>query len=195
MKENHMNQVEIERLELEKEISDFLSQCFLELDEGEHQLMKRFGLTLTQYLALVHLEDEEGRSLSELADLLICDKSNVTSIVDKLEESGLAERKPGKNGDRRYIRVVLTPQGQQLRTKLIAAREHLLRMRFQALNIESLQQLREPLQQLASTLQAQFKNNEVSTMIENSIEHMRAEQGVSDQGNGAHLIMKKGPPK
>jgi DNA-binding MarR family transcriptional regulator len=195
MKENHMNQVEIERLELEKEISRFLAQSFLELDEGERQLMKRFGLTLTQYWALVHLKNEEGRSLSELADLLICDKSNVTSLVDKLEESGLAERNPGKNGDRRYIRVVLTPQGQQLRKTLIAAQEHLLRMRFQTLNIESLQQLREPLQRLASTLQAQFKNNEVSTMIENSVEHMRAEQGVSDQGNGAHLIMKKGPPK
>ena len=190
-----MNQVEIERLELEKEISRFLAQSFLELDEGERQLMKRFGLTLTQYWALVHLKNEEGRSLSELADLLICDKSNVTSLVDKLEESGLAERNPGKNGDRRYIRVVLTPQGQQLRKTLIAAQEHLLRMRFQTLNIESLQQLREPLQQLASTLQAQFKNNEVSIMIENSVEHMPAEQGVSDQVNGAHLIMKKGSTK
>ena len=173
-----MQQVEIERLELEKEISQSLSQCFLEFDAGESQLMKRFGLTLTQYWALVHLENEEGRSLSELADLLICDKSNVTSIVDKFEESGLAERKPGKNGDRRYIRVVLTPQGQQLRTILIAAQEHLLRMRFQALDTEVLQQLREPLQQLARILQAQFKHNEVPTMIENSIEHMRAGQGT-----------------
>ncbi|HKF36451.1 MAG TPA: MarR family transcriptional regulator [Ktedonobacteraceae bacterium] len=181
-----MQQVEIERLKLEKEISDFLSQCFLELDEGERQLMKRFGLTLTQYRALVHLEDEEGRSLSELADLLICDKSNVTSLVDKFEESGLAERKPGKNGDRRYIRVVLTPQGQQLRTTSIDAREHLLRLRFQALNTEVLQKLREPLQQLASILQAQFKHNEVPTMIENSIERLRAEQGVFDHLNGAH---------
>jgi len=178
MKENHMEQAEIERLELEKEVSQFLAQSFLELDEGERQLMKRFGLTLTQYWALVHLNTEEGRSLSELADLLICDKSNVTSIVDKLEESGLAERKRGKAGDRRYIRVVLTPQGQQLRNTLITTQEHLLRMRFQTLNVENLLKLLEPLQQLASTLQAQFKNNEVPTMIENSIEHMRAEQGA-----------------
>jgi DNA-binding MarR family transcriptional regulator len=187
-----MERTEIERLELEKEISQFLAQSFLELDEGERQLMKRFGLTLTQYWALVHLKNEEGRSLSELADLLICDKSNVTSLVDKLEESGLAERRPGKNGDRRYIRVVLTPQGQQLRSTLIAAQDHLLRLRFQALKIESLQRLREPLQQLASALQAQFKNNEVPAMIENYIERMHVEQGVFDHINGAHLIMKKG---
>jgi DNA-binding MarR family transcriptional regulator len=173
-----MGQAEPERLELEKEISNFLAQSFLELDEGERQLMKRFGLTLTQYWALVHLKDEEGRSLSELADLLICDKSNVTSIVDKLEESGLGERKRGKAGDRRYIRVVLTPQGQQLRASLIATQEHLLRMRLQTLNIEVLQKLREPLRQLARTFQVQFKNNEVPAMIENSIENMRVEHGT-----------------
>jgi DNA-binding MarR family transcriptional regulator len=174
-----MKQIESERLELEKEISIFLAQSFLELDEGERQLMKRYGLTLTQYWALVHLKDEEGRSLSELADLLICDKSNVTSIVDKFEESGLAERRRGKEGDRRYIRVVLTPQGQQLRSELITAQEHLLRMRFQTLSIKILQQLREPLQQLASTFQAQFKNNEVPSMIENTIACMLADQETS----------------
>ena len=168
-----MDRVDRERLELEKEVSRFLSQTFLELDEGERKLMKRFGLSLTQYWALVHLEHEEGRSLTELADLLICDKSNVTSIVDQFEKKGLAERKPGKAGDRRYTRVVLTSQGQQLRTTLIVAQEHLLKQRFQTLNESLLQQLHEPLQLLAATLQAQFNKSEVSDMIDNSIEHIR----------------------
>jgi DNA-binding MarR family transcriptional regulator len=171
-----MQSIEIERLELEKEISQSLAQSFLELDEGERQLMKRFGLTLTQYWALVHLSSEEGRSLTELADLLICDKSNVTNIVDKFEASGLAERKRGKAGDRRYIRVVLTPEGRKLRKVLMTTREHLLRMRLQSLSIESLQQLREPLYQLARSLQDQFKNNEVPVMVEQSIEHIRQDE-------------------
>ena len=110
-----MEQAELERLELEKEISQFLAQSFLELDEGERQLMKPFGLTLTQYWALVHLKKEEGRSLSELADLLICDKSNVTSVVDKLEESGLAVRKRGKAGDRRFA---VLPEVEELQIAL-----------------------------------------------------------------------------
>jgi DNA-binding MarR family transcriptional regulator len=173
-----MNEDEVERLELEKEISQFLSQSFLELDEGERQLMKRFGLTNTQYWALVHLENKEGRSFTELADLLICDKSNVTSIVDKFEKSGLAKRKRGKAGDRRYIRIVLTPQGQQLRKILISAHQHLLKQRFQMLSIESLRQLYAPLQQLAGALQAQSRNSEVSVMIDNAIESIRAEQGA-----------------
>ncbi len=174
-----MQQVEKERLELEKDIATFLAQSFLEMDEGERQLMKRFGLNLTQYWALVHLEQEEGRSLSELAELLICDKSNVTSIVDKFEENGLAERRRGKAGDRRYIRVVLTPQGQAVRALLMAAREHLLRQRFQFLQTEHLQQLRKPLQELAHALQTQFKSDEVRVMIENTVEYIHAEHDAS----------------
>ncbi len=182
-----MGQAERERLELEKDISLFLAQSFLELDEGERQLMKRFGLTLTQYWTLVHLKDEGGRSFSELADLLICDKSNVTNIVDKFEEKGLAERKRGKEGDRRYIRVVLTPQGQELRNLLISAQEHLLMMRFKALKTEHLQQLREPLQQLAQSLQAQFKNDEVTSMVESSVKHVQAELEASAILHDSHV--------
>jgi Transcriptional regulators len=164
---------EVERLEME--ISQFLSQSFIELDEGERQLMKRFGLTLTQYWALVHLKDEDGRSLSELANLLFCDKSNMTSVVDKLEESGLAERRPGKAGDRRYIRVVLTPQGHKLRAATMQAQAHLLKTRFRGLNVENLQALHSSLHGLAGLLQAQFINDEVSTMIEGAVEQLRGE--------------------
>src|SRR5712691_10493301 len=140
MMENYMER--IEGGDLTQEIYQLISQSFIHLDEGERQLMRQFGLTVTQYWALVHLKDAEGRSLSELANLLICDKSNVTSIVDKLEETGLAERKRGKAGDRRYTRVVLTTQGRQLREKLIAAHDHMVETRLLALKSHDLQQLR-----------------------------------------------------
>lgn len=167
-----MHQVDGGRLK--QEIYQFISQSFIHLDEGERQLMKRFGLTVTQYWALVHLKDVEGRSLSELANLLICDKSNVTSIVDKLEETGLAERKRGKAGDRRYTRVVLTPQGRRLREMLISAHEHLIALRFAALSDHELQQLHASTQQLAHELQSQFEENEVTAMIEDSCEYSQS---------------------
>src|SRR5947209_2812580 len=122
--EKHMEPMTVSQVELE--IARLVSSVFIHLDECDRQITKRFGMTTTQYWALVHLEDPEGRSLSELAVLLICDKSNVTSVVDKLEEAGLAERKRGKAGDRRYTRVVLTNAGQQLRSRMMAAREYLI---------------------------------------------------------------------
>jgi DNA-binding MarR family transcriptional regulator len=155
---------------LEQEVTRLISRVFIHLDDSDRQLMRHFGLTTTQFWALVHLEDAEGRSLSELANLLICDKSNVTSIVDKMEEMGLAERKRGKAGDRRYTRVVLTPEGRELRNTSIVARERLIESRLGVLNRDILYQLFSSLQQLADALQTQFDNNDVVDIIEASID-------------------------
>jgi DNA-binding MarR family transcriptional regulator len=154
---------------LEQEVTRLISKVFIHLDESDRQLMRLFGLTVTQYWALVYLEDEEGRSLSELATLLICDKSNVTNIVDKLEAAGLAERKQGKAGDRRYTRVVLTRQGQELRKRVMTAREHLVESRVGSLSTAELHQLYLSLQHLADVLQAQFDGDEVANLIEGSV--------------------------
>jgi DNA-binding MarR family transcriptional regulator len=158
---------------LEQEVYRLISDAFIQLDTCDQQLMRRFGLTVTQSWALVHLEDPEGRSLSELARLLICDKSNVTGIVDKLEEAGLAVRKRGKAGDRRYTRVVLTAQGQRLRLIVILAREHMIEARLGVLKEHDLLQLHDSLQQLTETLHSQFEADEIPQIIENAVEHSR----------------------
>ena len=160
--------------QVEQEISRLISNSFIHLDDSDRQLMRHFGLTVTQFWALVHLQDEEGRSLSELAGLLICDKSNVTSIVDKLEESGLAERKRGKAGDRRYTRVVLTREGHELRSRAIAARELLIQLRLGDLQSDKLHQLVNSLQRLSEALQAQFVDGEVTNFIEFAVERSQA---------------------
>ncbi len=159
--------------DLKHDIYQLISQSFIRLDTADQQLMRRFGLTLTQSWALVHLADPEGRSLSELAQLLICDKSNVTSIVDKLEEDGLATRKRGKAGDRRYTRVILTEQGHQLRKTVMLAREHMIQERLKTIDLNILHTLHESLQQLTSTLTTQFVQDEEPVIIEHAFEQSR----------------------
>jgi DNA-binding MarR family transcriptional regulator len=46
-----------------------------------------------------------------------CDNSNVTGIVDRLEERGLVERRSADH-DRRVKLIALTPQGKELREEL-----------------------------------------------------------------------------
>jgi DNA-binding MarR family transcriptional regulator len=93
----------------------------------------------------------------------------VTSVVDRLEEAGLAERKRGKAGDRRYTRVVLTSKGQELRRQVKAAREHIISTRLRPLGNASLQQLYETLQQFHTLLGEQFTSGEVPALIERTI--------------------------
>ena len=55
--------------------------------------------------------------MSELAQALFCDNSNVTGIVDRLEERGLVRREPAK-GDRRVKLLVLTKEGERMRVEI-----------------------------------------------------------------------------
>jgi DNA-binding MarR family transcriptional regulator len=65
---------------------------------------------------------EEPKTMSEIAAFLHCDPSNVTGIVDGLEERGLATRTPAEQ-DRRVKLIALTPEGRRIRTRLVKAIE------------------------------------------------------------------------
>jgi DNA-binding MarR family transcriptional regulator len=76
--------------------------------------LNEIGLAPMQAMALTHLEPDEPVPMSALAGLLMCDNSNVTGIVDRLEALGLVERKPAER-DRRVKAVALTERGVALR--------------------------------------------------------------------------------
>jgi DNA-binding MarR family transcriptional regulator len=78
-------------------------------------------LDLTEPLADALWQLGAGRALSrrELAERLQCDPSNVTFLVDRLEEKGLAER-AADSRDRRVKAVRLTEAGALARSRLVA---------------------------------------------------------------------------
>jgi DNA-binding MarR family transcriptional regulator len=57
------------------------------------------------------------RKMGDLAQALFCDNSNVTGIVDRLEERGLVRRE-SEAGDRRVKLLVLTDEGEKLRVEI-----------------------------------------------------------------------------
>jgi len=63
--------------------------------------------------ALDLLSRSTGARMSELAARLRCDNSYVTTIVDSLEDAGLARREPHPT-DRRVKVIVLTDAGRRL---------------------------------------------------------------------------------
>jgi MarR family transcriptional regulator, organic hydroperoxide resistance regulator len=81
------------------------------------ELTEEFDLSGSQLHALYLLG--QPRSMGDLAQRLVCDASNVTGLVDRLETRGLIERKPGPD-DRRVRMLVLTPAGEELRTRALA---------------------------------------------------------------------------
>src|SRR5205085_12014509 len=67
--------------------------------------------------ALLSLDPDAPQSMSSLADAWKCDASNVTWLVDRLEEHGLAERRPHPT-DRRVRTVALTRKGTKMRAQI-----------------------------------------------------------------------------
>jgi DNA-binding MarR family transcriptional regulator len=93
------------------------ARFFFETVKHRQRLFADRGLTPNDARALFVLDDTRGRSMSELADEWLCDASNATWIVDRLEERGLAERRTMPT-DRRVKLVVLTPKGSRTREEM-----------------------------------------------------------------------------
>jgi DNA-binding MarR family transcriptional regulator len=79
------------------------------------QIAHELGLAPQQAGALKALV--EPVPMGDLAEALHCDSSNVTGIVDRLEERGLVRREAAE-GDRRVRMLVLTPRGERVRREI-----------------------------------------------------------------------------
>jgi DNA-binding MarR family transcriptional regulator len=77
-----------------------------------------WDMSIAQVRALYALR--EPLSMRELAERLYLDPSNLTALVDRLEDLGLVERQADA-GDRRVKRLVITPKGVQLSEQIIDA--------------------------------------------------------------------------
>lgn len=74
---------------------------------------------LAWYDVLWALERAPGRRLrmSELADHVVLSRSNLTRLVDRLEDAGLVARERSEE-DRRGAYAVITPEGREVRRKM-----------------------------------------------------------------------------
>ncbi len=75
------------------------------------------GLTQAQWRALWRLSRQEGINQATLADQLEIQPITLTRLLDKMEAQGWIERRPDP-GDRRAVRLFLTPRAQPLLAEL-----------------------------------------------------------------------------
>jgi DNA-binding MarR family transcriptional regulator len=80
------------------------------------EIAHKLGVTPPLLGALRFLE--QPQTMGRMAELLRCDPSNVTGIVDALEDRDLAARRPSAD-DRRVKVVELTAAGRKLRVRAV----------------------------------------------------------------------------
>ncbi len=82
------------------------------------------GMTRAQWSLLARLDRNPGMTQKELADLLEVEPISVARMVDRLEASGLLERR-ADTSDRRIWRLHLLPAAEPLLNKMAGQREAL----------------------------------------------------------------------
>ncbi len=74
-------------------------------------LRVKHGTTLPRFDVMAALfRRRDGVTMSELSRMLLVSNGNATTVVDRLEQTGLVRRTPSET-DRRTVFVALTPEG------------------------------------------------------------------------------------
>lgn len=103
-------------MENDREVCLMITELAKRIDDHLRSHLHGLDLTASQAAALRELK--APLTMGELASRMACEASNVTFVVDRLEDGGLVERTPHPD-DRRAKRVSLTPAGRALRSRLM----------------------------------------------------------------------------
>jgi DNA-binding MarR family transcriptional regulator len=108
-----------------------IKEIFLVLDDGDRHLLTAYGLTVPRYYAMYHLRKHPGLSISELSELMVCDKSNATRLVQAMESDGLIVRRRHDTDGRIWL-LFLTARGEALYEEVTTAHREQNHHRFAA---------------------------------------------------------------
>lgn len=106
--------------ELTDRIGYLLKHAELRFQEIQHDVLSPLGLDGRLLAVLIAAGDGGPHQQLHLAERLGIDRTTMVDLVDRLEESGLAQRGPDPD-DRRARLVHLTPGGRRLLAAGIAA--------------------------------------------------------------------------
>src|SRR4051794_4862848 len=99
------------------EVAAFAGQLFFRLWRASHtriaQALESIGLTPALFGLLNFLGAREGAIQQEIGSAMGIDPSTMVSLIDQLEDAGLAKRRPCPT-DRRAREVVITPKGRRV---------------------------------------------------------------------------------
>jgi DNA-binding MarR family transcriptional regulator len=99
------------------------------------QVLANYELYPGQQMILALLWQNEGVTPSYLAECIDVQPPTVTKMLQRMEESGLVERRPAKR-DSRVYQVYLTQQGRAMQTELEAAWRQLDTRIFSGFSVE-----------------------------------------------------------
>ena len=106
-----------ERLKLENQLCFPLYACAKEVVRRYTPLLAPFGLTYTQYIAMMVLWEHKSITVSDMGKLLYLDSGTLTPLLKKMEQAGWVSRVRSTEDERKVV-VSITESGEALQTLL-----------------------------------------------------------------------------
>ena len=94
--------------------------------------LRSYNISYAHRVILIRLSEKDGLTQKELAQDTYFEQSNLTLMLDKLEQKGLVRRSPKENDRRAYL-IKITPEGEMLIPALIEMGEQIMEKAFQGI--------------------------------------------------------------
>ena len=106
-----------ERLKLENQLCFPMYACAKEIVRRYTPLLEPFGLTYTQYIAMMVLWEHKTITVKNLGKALFLDSDTLTPMLKKMEQCGWLCRARSKE-DERMVIISITRKGEELHDKV-----------------------------------------------------------------------------
>jgi DNA-binding MarR family transcriptional regulator len=113
-------------LPLDSQLCFSIYSASIAIHRAYKPMLDELGVTYTQYIVLSALWEEDGLTISAIADRLALEPSTITPAVKRLEAAGFVTRQRGTS-DERQVQVHLSPKGTKLHAKTGCLTETLFR--------------------------------------------------------------------
>ncbi len=121
------------------------------LHKRMHETWEALGLHRGQSFVLHLLWEQDGRTHSELADVLRRSPATITNTIKRMEKAGFVERRSDPT-DERVSRVFLTGLGRSIKTDVDAAWQAFERQTLQGFDQDESSILRDMLQRICQNI-------------------------------------------
>lgn len=91
--------------------------------------LKPYNISYAHRVILIRLSEKDGLTQKELAQDTYFEQSNLTLMLDKLEQKGLVVRAPKENDRRAYL-IKITAEGEALIPSLVDMGEQIMEKAF-----------------------------------------------------------------
>lgn len=134
---------------LDAQLCFALYSTSLAMNKLYRKLLRKLGLTYSQYLVMMVLWEQNEQTVSALGERLFLDSATLTPLLKRMELAELIHRKRCPNDERQVI-ISLTEQGDRLREEAAKLPEQVLCA--SGCNVEQIVNMKETLNTLRASL-------------------------------------------